>query len=264
MKPKRALIVTTSHASLGGTPERTGVWMACLASAYWCLHDAGINVDIASMRGGSIPIDARSLEVSGSNAPSVERFMLDAKAQRAVAQSRKLRALDTAQYCAVLLPGGHGCLWDQATDPDLGRTVERILSAGGWAAAICHGVAGLLAPGVSGTPALAGRSATTFTLCEEQTIGLDTVVPFILEQRVRETAARFKTGAAFDPFMVRDGNLITGQNPASVRLVVEELVAALMGSGMNRKPAAHIPSKRASARPISASSARTESQRTRP
>lgn len=252
MKPNKALIVTTSHSALGTTPERTGVWMGCLASAYWGLRDAGIDVDIASMRGGPIPIDSRSLEASGSNAPSVERFMRDAMARRALTQSPKLRTLDPASFCAVILPGGHGCLWDQAADTDLGRTVERILAAGGLAAAICHGVAGLLAPGTAGTPALAGRSATAFTLREEQTVGLDTVVPFILEQRVSETVASFKTGGAFEPFTVRDGNLITGQNPASARLVVEELVATLAAAGIDRRPATRTTGKRTSARRLPA------------
>jgi putative intracellular protease/amidase len=252
MKTNKALIVTTSHASLGDTPERTGVWMGCLASAYWGLRDAGIDVDIASMRGGQIPIDSRSIEASGSNAPSVERFMRDAKAQRALAQSPKLRMLDPAAFWAVVLPGGHGCLWDQTADPDLGRTVERILAAGGLAAAICHGVAGLLAPGTSGTSALAGRSATAFTLREEQTVGLDAVVPFILEKRVRETVTAFKTGAAFEPFTVRDGNLITGQNPASARLVVEELVTTLLASCIDRKPVTCVSGKRISARHLPA------------
>jgi putative intracellular protease/amidase len=252
MKSNKALIVTTSHASLGGTPERTGVWMGCLASAYWGLRDAGLDVDIASMRGGQIPIDSRSLGASGSNAPSVERFMRDANAQRALAKSPKLRMLDPSAFCAVILPGGHGCLWDQVADADLGRTVERILAAGGVAAAICHGVAGLLSPGTSGTPALARRSATAFTLREEQTVGLDTVVPFILEQRVRETVATFKAGVAFEPFTVRDGSLITGQNPASARLVVEELVTTLLASGTDRKPATHVSGKRIDTRRLPA------------
>ncbi len=248
MKPNKALIVATSHASLGGTPERTGVWIGCLASAYWGLRDAGIDVDIASMRGGQIPIDSRSIEAIGSNAPSVERFLRDARAQRAMVQSPKLRMFNPAAFCAVVLPGGHGCLWDQVADPDLGRTVERILAAGGVAAAICHGVAGLLAPGTTGTSALAGRSATAFTLREEQTVGLDTVVPFILEQRVRKTVSTFKAGTAFEPFTVCDGNLITGQNPASAQLVVDKLVMTLLASGIDRTPATHTAGKRIAAR----------------
>jgi putative intracellular protease/amidase len=240
MSALRALIVTTSHSTLGHTPERTGVWLTCLASAYWGLRDAGLEVDIASMNGGVVPIDTRSQEALGSNAASVERFLADANAKRAMKASLRLNQLDPTRYRAVVLPGGHGCLWDQANNADLGRALEVITAHGGVVAAMCHGVAALLSPTPSGVGLLAGRSITTFSLLEEQTVGLDAVVPFLLEARVREQAAEFRVGPAFQSFVVRDKNLVTGQNPASAAMVMEMLLEAL-SSG--RKPKARIERK---------------------
>jgi putative intracellular protease/amidase len=227
MSPPRALIATTSHSALGSTRERTGVWLTCLATAYWGLRDAGLEVDLASMDGGVIPIDERSQEALGSNAQSVERLLLDASAKRAMRRSLRLSDIDPCGYRAVVLPGGHGCLWDQANDAALGRALEISMAQGAVVAAMCHGVAGLLSPTPSGLSLLRGRSITAFSVLEEQTVGLDTVVPFLLEAALRKHAAEFRAGQAFQSFALRDNKLITGQNPASAAMVVELMLAAL-------------------------------------
>lgn len=235
MSPNKVIIVTTSHFSLGSTAERTGVWVGSLAAAYFALLNAGFVVDIASIKGGAIPIDQRSLQARGSNTPEVERFMNDKRAQLASACSLPLRAVDPNMYRAVVLPGGHGCLWDHPGNIELNELLLTILASGGVVAALCHGVAGLLKSDSVTTDnqneILAHRSLTTFSLQEERIIGLDTLVPFILETQLRCVAASVKVGPAFQPLVVQDRNLITGQNPSSAWGVMNALLAILQVRG---------------------------------
>lgn len=235
MSTHRALIITTSHAELGDTQECTGVWMGCLATSYWLLHDAGVEVHVASMRGGRIPIDSRSLQAAGANAPDVERFIRDPGVQSALEKSPSIRQLDPSTYDVLVLPGGHGCLWDHAADKYLGRAIAGQLASDGLVATICHGAAGLIAANLAARGVLEKRCVTAFSLEEEKTVGLQSVVPLVIETELRRLGADFKCGAVFEPYVVRDRNLISGQNPASARSVVLALLDELSASGKRRR-----------------------------
>lgn len=224
----KVLIVATSHGTLGSGGEATGLWLEELAVPYMVLREAGLEVEIASVRGGKLPIDPRSEKPRDEHPPAVQRFLDDSVATRAMSSSRKLADLDLQQFDAVFFPGGHGTMWDLPTDATVGQLVAGFLAAGKPVAAVCHGPAALVgARDAGGEPVVAGRTITAFSDSEEKAVGLMEVVPFALESRLRELGATVKTGPDFEPFALRDDLLVTGQNPASSEKVARLLLEAL-------------------------------------
>lgn len=224
----KVLIVATSHGTLGSGGEATGLWLEELAVPYMVLREAGLEVQIASVRGGKLPIDPRSEQSRDEHPPAVQRFLDDSAATRAMSSSQKLADVDLQQFDAVFFPGGHGTMWDLPTDATVGQLVAGFLAAGKPVAAVCHGPAALVgARDAGGEPVVAGRTITAFSDSEEKAVGLMEVVPFALESRLRELGATVKTGADFEPFALRDDLLVTGQNPASSEKVARLLLEAL-------------------------------------
>lgn len=226
--PLKILMILTSHGAMGDTGEPTGVWLEELTTPYYAFADAGAEVTIASIAGGPIPIDPRSVQPKGENDPSVERYLDDGTVQLAVANSRRFDSAMARDYDAVFLPGGHGTMWDLPESDDLAATVSGFLAAGKVVAAVCHGPAGLVsARDAAGEPVVKGKRVAAFTNSEEKAVGLEEAVPFLLETRLRELGAKVETAPDFEPFALRDGTLVTGQNPASAtetaRLVLEAL-----------------------------------------
>jgi putative intracellular protease/amidase len=225
----KILIVVTSHTAMGNTGRPTGFFYEELATPYWALVDAGFDVDIASIQGGPAGYDPSSLDVDASARPApVTRFLADPTAMSKLAKTLPIEAVNEATYNAVFLPGGHGTMWDFPGSGALARIVGTLLDAGKVVGAVCHGPAGLLsAKRADGRPIVTGRRVNGFTDAEEQAVGLIQVVPFLLETRLREQGGLFENGPNFQPYAVRDGNLVTGQNPASSALVAENIIAAL-------------------------------------
>ena len=227
MKP-RVLMIVTSNARMGATGKPTGLWAEELASPYYVLADAGVDVTLASPAGGPAPIDPGSVKPRGENDPIVERFLADAALQARLAQTPKASAFDGAQFDAVFFPGGHGTMWDLPTDSGVTQAVERAYATGKWIASVCHGAAGLVtAKRPDGKPVVEGLRVNSFTDEEERAVGLQSVVPFLLESRLRELGGRFEGAPMWQPFAVRDGQLITGQNPQSSHQVAELLLESL-------------------------------------
>jgi putative intracellular protease/amidase len=229
MNPK-ILIITTSAATMGTSDDPTGLWLEELTTPWYAFVDAGADLTLASIAGGKIPVDPRSLKPAGENDASVERALNDATFQRLIAEPPKFDTLDASGYDAILLPGGHGTMFDYPQNAALARLVADFDAAGKVVAAVCHGPAGLVgARKADGTPVVAGRRVAAFTDSEERAAGLDKAVPFLLETRLKELGARHESGPDFKPFALRDGNLVTGQNPASAeplaKLVMEALAA---------------------------------------
>lgn len=229
MNPK-ILIITTSAATMGTSDDPTGLWLEELTTPWYAFVDAGADLTLASIAGGKIPVDPRSLKPAGENDASVERALNDATFQRLIAETPKFDTLDASGYDAILLPGGHGTMFDYPQNAALARLVAAFDAAGKVVAAVCHGPAGLVgARKADGTPVVAGRRVAAFTDSEERAAGLDKAVPFLLETRLKELGARHESGPDFKPFALRDGNLVTGQNPASAeplaKLVMEALEA---------------------------------------
>ena len=225
---KRVLIIATSNTSLGNTGKTTGVWAEELVIPYYELVDAGASVEIASPKGGPLAFDPASLKPAGQNDALTERFLADAVAQKQAQATQVAADVDAAAFAAVFFPGGHGTMWDLPVDAGVTRSVESAFNAGALIASVCHGAAGLVtARGADGQPVVRGKRVSSFTDEEELATGLANVVPFQLESRLRELGARFEGVANWQPFAVRDGQFITGQNPQSSRLVAQQLVAAL-------------------------------------
>jgi putative intracellular protease/amidase len=219
----KILIVLTSHTAIGDTGRQTGVWFEELTTPYYSFLDAGTEVDIASVAGGKVPLDPHSLNEAGGNPASVDRFLKDAAAMAKVESSKKITEISADAYDAVFLPGGHGTMWDMPENATLAALLSKAWAGGKVVAAVCHGPAGLIGvKDAEGKPLVAGRRVSAFTNEEEEAAGLTKQVPFLLESHIRGLGAHYEKGPAFQPFALRDGKLVTGQNPAS-----SEKVAAL-------------------------------------
>jgi putative intracellular protease/amidase len=217
----QVLFIVTSAAALApGHP--TGVWLDEYAIPFVALSEAGIGVTVASPRGGPGPIDPKT----APNAKTPTRW---APAIEALERTTPLDAVAETDFDAVFVPGGHGPMVDLATDPAVASLIGDFVRAGKIVAAVCHGPAALLeVAGVDGEPLLMGRNVTGFTNGEEMLAQLQTVVPFLLEDRLRAAGAKFEHALAPGAcHVVRDGNLITGQNPASSETIAKTLMDAL-------------------------------------
>lgn len=224
----KVLMIATSTTRMGASGKPTGIWAEEIAVPYYELIDAGIDVQIASSKGGAVTMDPGSIKPAGQNDPVVERFLADPTAQAKVQSTHVAAAIDAATFDAVFFPGGHGTMWDLPGDAGVTRAVESAYAAGKLIASVCHGAAGLVsARRPDGEPAVKGLRINSFTDAEEAAVGLAEVVPFQLESRLRELGALFVGAANWQPFAVRDGQFITGQNPQSSRLVAEHVLRAL-------------------------------------
>lgn len=228
MKTLTILFVVTSHAMMGDTGQSTGIWFEELATPYYAFKDAGYDVQIASISGGAVPIDPNSQKTAGDNPASVDRFLSDQTAMLAINKTPAIGEVDTTGYAAVFLPGGHGTMWDLPESQELASVISSTLQDGRVVAAVCHGPAGLVsAVDGNGVPIVKGRTVSAFTNDEERAAGLTDTVPFLLETRLRALGANVQTAPNFEAFAVADGNLITGQNPASSQKVAELVVEHL-------------------------------------
>ncbi|MCU5774240.1 type 1 glutamine amidotransferase domain-containing protein [Erwiniaceae bacterium BAC15a-03b] len=223
----KVLMVLTSHDKLGDTGKKTGFWLEEFVAPYYVFKDAGINVVLASPLGGQPPLDPVSDEPDAQTTDT-ERFRHDSAAQQALANTLRLDTIDSSKYDAVFYPGGHGPLWDLAEDKSSIALIENLFASGKPVAAVCH------APGVlrhakkpDGTPLVAGKRVTGFTNSEEQAVGLTDVVPFLVEDELKQLGAHFEHTDNWGVYTLTDGHLVTGQNPASSAAAAEELLKLL-------------------------------------
>ena len=221
------LMVLTSHDQLGNTGHKTGFWLEEFAAPYYVFKDAGATLTLASPLGGQPPLDPKSDDPSAQT-EATTRFKQDPTAQQALAHTVKLDTVDAAGFDAVFYPGGHGPLWDLAEDKKSITLIETMYAAGKPVAAVCH------APGVlrhtkaaDGTPLVKGKSVAGFTNTEEEAVHLTNVVPFLVEDMLKNNGGEYSKGADWQPYVVTAGNLITGQNPASSEPAAKELLKML-------------------------------------
>ncbi len=208
----RVLIVATSHSEVPNSDKTTGLWLSELTDPYRAFRQAGASVDIATINGGAAPIDPRSGSAKGLAAA----FNNDATAVNQFNTAPALRDVDTTVYDAVFFAGGHGTMWDFADNPVVAQTVSTFIAAGKPVGAVCHGPAALVsARTADGRPVVAGLRVTAFTDREEAAAGWTGLVPYSLEQRLKDLGAQFEAAGTFQSYAVRDGLIVTGQNPAS-------------------------------------------------
>jgi putative intracellular protease/amidase len=223
----KILMVLTSHDELGSTGRKTGFWLEEFAAPYYVFKDAGAVITLASPQGGQPPLDPKSAEKDFQTA-ATERFNRDTEAQSALAHTMKLKTISPSDYDALFYPGGHGPLWDLAEDRDSIALIETMHAQGKPVAAVCHAPGALRhARSANGSPLVLGKSVTGFSNSEEAAVGLTEVVPFLVEDELRKAGGNYSKGADWQAYVVCDGNLITGQNPASSEPAAKEVLALL-------------------------------------
>ncbi|QTG16952.1 type 1 glutamine amidotransferase domain-containing protein (plasmid) [Agrobacterium tumefaciens] len=223
----KILIVLTSHDRLGDTGRPTGFWFEELAAPYYLLKDAGAEITLASPKGGKPPLDPNSNQPI-SRSEETRRFEADAQAQAALANSLKLSDVSAADFDAVFYPGGHGPLWDLAEDRLSIALIESFIRADKPFASVCHGPAVLRhVKTADGHPVVQGRKVTGFSNSEENAVGLAGVAPFLIEDEFTSQGGIYSQGPDWSPYVVQDGQIITGQNPASSQATAQALLAAL-------------------------------------
>ncbi len=223
----KILVILTSHDQLGDTGRKTGFWLEEFAAPYYAFKDAGVEMTLASPKGGQPPLDPKSDDLD-SQTEATERFKNDIEAQAALANTAKLSTVSAADYHALFYPGGHGPLWDLAEDPQSIALIETMYAAGKPVAAVCH------APGVlrhaktpDGSPLVRDKPVTGFANSEEAAVGLTEVVPFLVEDMLKKNGGKYSKGPDWQSYVVGGASLITGQNPASSEAAAKALLSRL-------------------------------------
>lgn len=223
----KILMVLTSHDKLGDTGNKTGFWLEEFAAPYYVFKDAGAEITLASPKGGQPPLDPSS-DTDDAQTDATQRFKEDDKAQNALANTEVLSKISASGFDAIFYPGGHGPLWDLAEDSDSKALIESFVANDRPIGAVCH------APAVfqhtvtaEGKPFVSGKTVTSFTNTEEDTAGLSDVVPFLVEDMLRANGGDYKKGEDWGSFVVVDGKLVTGQNPASSEEAAHKLLALI-------------------------------------
>ncbi|BAO56603.1 type 1 glutamine amidotransferase domain-containing protein [Nonlabens marinus] len=220
------LFVLTSHDKLGDTGKKTGFWVEEFAGPYYTLKDKGVNITLATPEGGKAPIDPSS-QTEDAQTESTQRYQNDKEAQERIATTHKLSEVNAADYDAVFYPGGHGPLWDLANDATSIKLIETFNAAKKPIGFVCHAPAALKSvKGTDGQPLVKGKKVTGFTNSEEKAVELIDVVPFLVEDMLKENGGIYSKGDDWSEYALKDGNLITGQNPASSKKVAEMIYDA--------------------------------------
>lgn len=231
----KILMVLTSHDQLGTTGEKTGFWLEEFAAPYYVFKDAGAEITIASPKGGQPPLDPKSDEPDFQT-DATRKFKKDTDAQTVLANTLILADISAADYDAVFYPGGHGPLWDLAEDRSSIELIETMFADGKSVAAVCHAPAVFRHTKASdGSSLIEGKSVTGFSNSEEEAVQLTKVVPFLLEDELVLKGGNYSKSSDWHPYVITDGNLITGQNPSSS----EQTAQALLVRGIQAAPVKH-------------------------
>jgi len=222
----KILMVLTSHDQLGNTGLKTGFWLEEFAAPYFVFRDAGVQLTLASPKGGQPPLDPKS-DLPENQTPAMTRFKKDATALKALANTVKLADMKSENFDTVFYPGGHGPMWDLAESPDSIALLESFYNSGKPIALVCHSPGVLRHVTYKGAALVKGKRVTGFTNGEEEAVKLTHVVPFLVEDELMRRGAIFEKVANWQPFHVIDGRLITGQNPASSTGAAQALLSVL-------------------------------------
>ncbi|MUG32361.1 MULTISPECIES: type 1 glutamine amidotransferase domain-containing protein [Psychrobacter] len=222
----KILMVLTSHDKLAETGKKTGFWLEEFAAPYYAFKDAGAEITLASPAGGQPPLDPSS-DTPDAQTKYTDRFKQDSAAQAHLATTHKLADINAADYDAVFYPGGHGPMWDLAVDLTSIALIEEFVKLDKPVAFVCHAPAALKNVKVDGEYLVKDKKVTGFSNTEEAAVGLTDVVPFLLEDALQANGAHYQKGADWQSYVVEDGLLITGQNPASSEDAAKRLIQRL-------------------------------------
>lgn len=211
----KILMVLTSHDQLGNTGKKTGFWLEEFAAPYYVFKDAGADITLASPKGGQPPLDPKSDEPDSQTAATA-RFKKDRESQEKLANTVLLSSVSHEEFDAVFYPGGHGPLWDLSEDRDSITLIESMHAAGKPVSAVCHAPAALRHTKLhNGRPLVEGKRVTGFANTEEAAVQLTDIVPFLVEDSLKKSGGIYSKGPDWSSYVLVDGNLVTGQNPAS-------------------------------------------------
>jgi len=225
----KILMVLTSHDQLGNTGRKTGFWLEEFAAPYFVFRDAGVELTLASPKGGQPPIDPKS-DLPENQTEAMARFKKDESAQKALSQTRRLSEMKSADYDTIFYVGGHGPMWDLVDNPDSIALIESFYNAGKPVAAVCHSPAVFHRVMYKGTPLIKDKRVTGFTNGEEEAVHLTHVVPFLVEDELKRVGGLYEKAADWESHAVTDGRLVTGQNPASSTAAAKALMEVLVAS----------------------------------
>ncbi|MCC8409132.1 type 1 glutamine amidotransferase domain-containing protein [Mucilaginibacter sp. UR6-1] len=223
----KILFVVTSHDQLGNSGKKTGFWVEEFAAPYYKFADADYEVVVATPKGGQAPIDPSS-EAPSAQTEATKRYYNDTKVQEVIAHTHKLAEMKASDFDAIFYPGGHGPLWDLANDQHSAQLILDFYNNGKLVGAVCH------APGAfknvkfeNGAPFVKGKNVTGFSNTEEEAVKLTDIVPFLVEDEMKNLGASYSKVEDWGVHVVEDGLLITGQNPASSESVAEKMISRL-------------------------------------
>ena len=219
----KILMVLTSHDKLGETGRKTGFWLEEFAAPYFVFRDAGVELTLASPKGGLPPLDPKS-DLPESQTPAMARYKKDDRAQKDLSNTVKLADVNAEDFDTVFYPGGHGPMWDLAESAVSKTLLESFYNAGKPVALVCHSPGVLRHVMYKGEPLVKGKHVTGFTNGEEAEMQLTNVVPFLVEDELMRLGATFEKVRNWQPFSVVDGRLVTGQNPASSTSAAQALL----------------------------------------
>ena len=222
----KILMVLTSHDKLGDTGKQTGFWLEEFAAPYYAFIDAGVDVTLASPAGGQPPLDPSS-DTEDAQTKDTKRFKEDSEAQKHLANTKKLADMKAEDFDSVFYPGGHGPLWDLAVDKDSINLIETFVQQDKPVAFVCHSPGALKNVKVDGEYLVKGKTVTGFTNSEEDSVGLTDVVPFLVEDVLKANGGDYQKANDWESYVVEDGLLITGQNPASSEDAAKRLLNKL-------------------------------------
>jgi putative intracellular protease/amidase len=222
----KIVMVLTSHDQLGDTGRKTGFWLEEFAAPYFVFRDAGVELTLASPKGGQPPVDPKS-DLPENQTDAMARFKRDEAAQQALAHTITLAEVNAADYDTVFYVGGHGPMWDLAESPVSIALLEAFYNSGRPIALVCHSPGVLRHVTYEGAPLVKGKRVTGFTNEEEAEVQLTHVVPFLVEDELKRLGATFEKVPNWQPFSIVDGRLITGQNPASSTSAAQALMGVL-------------------------------------
>jgi len=225
----KIVMVLTSHDQLGNTGRKTGFWLEEFTAPYFVFRDAGVQITLASPKGGQPPLDPKS-DLPENQTDAMTRFKRDSAAQQALSQTIKLADVKAEDFDTVFYPGGHGPMWDLAESPESIALLEAFYNSGKPIALVCHSPGVLRHVTYKGEPLVKGKRVTGFTNGEEEEMKLTKVVPFLVEDELLKFGAIFEKKANWQPFSIVDGRLVTGQNPASSTSAAQALLKLMTGS----------------------------------
>jgi putative intracellular protease/amidase len=222
----KILMVLTSHDKLGDTGRKTGFWLEEFAAPYFVFRDAGVDLTLASPKGGQPPVDPKS-DLPENQTEAMARFKQDESAKKALASTRKLADMKSTDFDTVFYVGGHGPMWDLVDNPDSIRLIESFYNSGKFVAAVCHSPAVFHRVMYQGVPLVKGKRVTGFTNGEEEAVQLTHVVPFLVEDELKRVGGLYEKAADWESFALVDGRVLTGQNPASSTAAAKLLLQVL-------------------------------------